>query len=187
MGARLPTSRRASTAEGSATAGKSAAATRGTATPAAIKTPAHVPGSPHAADQTGVVAQAAHNRNHDQPSDNQEQKEPGGVGPMLYRVGNVGLSDTSGVAAQHPQDCHGAGNYSGVEIPAAELRQDVVLDDHAGAGVRQFTFQPVAKLDPDLALLGRHDQQSAGVPALLANSPKAPELIAEILDRVALQ
>ena len=59
----------------------------------------------------------------------------------------------------------------------------MVLLDRVG----ELALEPVADLDAHLVLGRRHDQQRAGVLVLLADAPVAAELIAVILDRIALQ
>ena len=71
--------------------------------------------------------------------------------------------------------------------PRAELRQDRVLDDELRHGVGHDRLEPAADLDAHLALVRRDDEQDAVVLALLADAPLAAELIAVVLDRVALQ
>ena len=53
--------------------------------------------------------------------------------------------------------------------------------------VGQRALEPIADLDPHLALLRRDDQQRAVVLALLADAPGAAELVAVVGDVVALQ
>ena len=57
------------------------------------------------------------------------------------------------------------------EIAGAKARQDGVVDDQARHRVGQRALEPVADLDPHLALVGRDDQQRAVVLALLADAP----------------
>src|SRR3546814_942476 len=56
-----------------------------------------------------------------------------------------------------------------------------------GGGVRQVALEAVADLDPHRPLTGRNDEQRAVVAALLADAPMAAELVAEVVDRGALQ
>jgi hypothetical protein len=72
------------------------------------------------------------------------------------------------------------------EVALAEARQDRILDD-LGQSIGQHAFEAAADLDPDLALAGRDNQDHAIVQLLGANAPMTAELIAEILDGVALQ
>ena len=72
-------------------------------------------------------------------------------------------------------------------IVGAEARDDRVLDDQPGDRVGERAFEPVADLDAHLALARHDDQQRAVVLALLADLPVAAELVAEVLDRGALQ
>ena len=88
---------------------------------------------------------------------------------------------------QHVLDVAHAGADAGREVAAAELGQDRVLDDELRQGVGHHRLEPAADLDPDLVLVGRDDEQDAVVLALLADAPRAAELVAEVLDRVALQ
>ena len=53
--------------------------------------------------------------------------------------------------------------------------------------VGQLRLEAAADLDAHLAVVGRDDQQNAVVLAGLADLPVAAELIAEVLDRLALQ
>ena len=62
-----------------------------------------------------------------------------------------------------------------------------MVDDDAGKRVGQHRFEPVAHLDPHLALLGGDDQDRAIVGAFEPDAPAAAETIAIILDRIALQ
>ena len=54
-------------------------------------------------------------------------------------------------------------------------------------GVGQRAFKAIAHFDPDLAFVGRDDEQHAVVLVLLADLPASPELISVILDRRPLQ
>src|SRR3546814_2401248 len=65
--------------------------------------------------------------------------------------------------------------------------QVLLVEDYARQGVGQHGFEAVADLDPHLALIGRDDKQRAVVLVLLPDRPCAAELIAVILDRIALQ
>ena len=53
--------------------------------------------------------------------------------------------------------------------------------------IRHRAFEAVADLDPDIMLLGRHDQQQAVVLALLPDAPAAAKRNAPILDGITLQ
>ena len=73
------------------------------------------------------------------------------------------------------------------EAAAPELGQNPVPDDQRAEQVGELRLKPASDLDADLVLRGRHDEDHAVVRALLADAPGAPELVAEILDRIALQ
>ena len=73
------------------------------------------------------------------------------------------------------------------EVAGAEARQDPVLDDDLRQRVGEDRLEPVADLDADLALVGRDDEEDAVIELGGADAPMAAELIAEILDRIALQ
>ena len=77
--------------------------------------------------------------------------------------------------------------HAALDVAGAELGQHLFLQDHAGQGVGEHRLQAVADLDAHLVFAGRHDEQGAVVLALLADAPGAAELIAVVLDRIALQ
>src|SRR5262249_61873190 len=88
-----------------------------------------------------------------------------------------------GVAGEHADDVvDGAADAAG-DVVGAKARDDRVLDDELGDGVGERALEPVADLDAHLAVGWRHDQQHAGVLALLSDSPAATELNPEVLDR----
>ncbi len=74
-----------------------------------------------------------------------------------------------------------------LEVARAELRKHLLLQDQAGKGVGQHWLQAIADLDADLVLGGDDDEQGAVVLALLADAPGAAELVAVVVDGVALQ
>ena len=73
------------------------------------------------------------------------------------------------------------------KVVAPERRQDGVLDDQLGHQVGELRLEPAADLDAHLAVAGRDDQDHAVVLVLLADRPRPPEAVAEVLDRIALQ
>jgi len=76
-------------------------------------------------------------------------------------------------------------------IPAStsrsEPRNDRVLDDHPRQRVGQDSLEAIPDLDSHFALVRSDDEQRTVVLALLADAPRPTKLIAEILDRRALQ
>ena len=74
-----------------------------------------------------------------------------------------------------------------LHLPGAECGEDLLLDDHAGEGVGEHALEAVADLHAHLPLLGRDQQDRAVVLGLLADPPGAAELVAVLLDLVALQ
>ena len=78
-------------------------------------------------------------------------------------------------------------DHAARNIPGAELRQDLGLDDVAGERVGQDGLKPIADLDPHLVLLRRDDQKDAVVLALLTDAPVTPELVAIVGDLLPLQ
>src|SRR5262245_49248207 len=72
-------------------------------------------------------------------------------------------------------------------IAFAERGQDYVLDDQPALGIGHDTLQAVADFDADLSLVGRDNQKRAVVLPLLSDAPGAAELIAVVLNGVALE
>ena len=76
---------------------------------------------------------------------------------------------------------------AGVIIALLERRPHHLFDDDLRLRIGQNTFKAVADFDADLVFRRRDDDQRAVVLALLADAPGAAELIAVVLDRIALQ
>jgi len=72
------------------------------------------------------------------------------------------------LAADRAEDGRHARLDAAREILLLELRHDLLADDLRAEPVRQRALQSVADLDADLAVLGRHEQQSAVVAPLLS-------------------
>ena len=104
---------------------------------------------------------------------------------IVARLG--ALLDLGGIAGEHQNDVAHAILDAAGKVALAEARQDRVLDDDLGQSIGEDALETAADLDPDLALVGRDDQDHAIVQLLGADAPMAAELIAEILDGVALQ
>src|SRR6266851_4676781 len=68
-----------------------------------------------------------------------------------------------------------------------EAWQDVVVDYRAADRIGKRALEAVADLVSHLVLLGRHDKEHAVALFFLADAPFASQLIAEILDGVALK
>src|SRR5579864_2292873 len=92
-----------------------------------------------------------------------------------------------GSVAQRAEDGRGAIEDSGVEVAVAKSRQDFFLDDDAARRIGEPPFEAVADLDAGFAFVRRDDQDGAVVLTLLPDAPGAPELVAVVLDRMALQ
>jgi hypothetical protein len=127
----------------------------------------------------------------DDEQDQQGQDRRGAGAPFrllrdLEGLGRLGL----GLVVRQGQlgdDRVGPRRDPAFQVAGLELRQDDGLDDDAGQGVGQDRLQAVADLDAHLAFGRSHDQQGAGVGPLLANAPGAAQLVAIVLDLVALQ
>ena len=105
-----------------------------------------------------------------------------GVPAPLDALGKLGS-----VAGEHELDVlHALLDAAGV-IAGAEARQHGAVDDDVGHGVGEDRLEPAADLDAHLALVRRDDEEDAVVLLLGADAPMAAELIAVILDGVALQ
>jgi hypothetical protein len=100
------------------------------------------------------------------------------LGPLLDRLC---------VSQQHVLEVAHAGADAAGEVAAPKRRQDRVLDDELAQEVGDDGLQPAPDLDANAALVGRDDEQHAVVAAGLADAPSAAELVAEVLDLVALQ
>src|SRR5262245_13792780 len=194
----LPTSRGTAAAERAAAAREAASRA---ATGAAPASRAAAPGArnddgaavaPSAlADARGVGSLARlcldhQQRQPDEKDQHDQRRRKAAASISLYRGAGARLH-RFGVAEQHVTDVLHAGFDAGGEIAAPERRQDRILDDELAHGVGELGLQPAPDLDAHLALLGRYDQNYAVVLALLAELPAAAELIAKVLDFIALQ
>ena len=81
----------------------------------------------------------------------------------------------------------GACQHARVVVAAPKRRQHVAIDNHAAGRVSEFTFEAVPDLDTNLVHIGRDYHHRAGVGPLLPDPPMTSKLIAEVLDRKALQ
>src|SRR5438552_9578342 len=176
-----PAPRGAAATEGSAATGEAsapAAAAEPTAAEAADVGAGNAP-----VTRTAVTPHQQHQEKHDEDEIDPERRDRQRRAPLLLCRRRRG----SGIAAEHAKEHGCAREHAAVQIAALEGRQDIALDDRPGERVRERALEAIADLDPHLALVGRHDQQRAGVLVLLADAPVAAELIAEILDRQTLE
>src|SRR5262249_22820109 len=90
-------------------------------------------------------------------------------------------------AAEHLNDLFGARHDAARHIVLAEQRQDPLLDDELRHCVGKLALQPIADLDPHLALGRRDDQQDAVVLSLLADLPGTAETHAVVLDAASFE
>ncbi len=97
------------------------------------------------------------------------------------------LLDLGGVAGEHQHDVANSVLDTAGKIAGTETRQDRILDDDLGQGVGEDRLKPAADLDADLVIVGGDNEKDAVVQLLGADAPMATELIAELLDAVALQ
>ena len=134
------------------------------------------------------MAQPIENENSPRPKEEQapeDEKLP----RNLRRIGNrlrLGLGRKR-IASQNLDDCLCAVENAGVEVAAAERRQNGLFDDDSALRVGERAFEAVTNLDANLVFLGRDDEQRSRVGALLPDALMAAELIAEVLDRETLQ
>ena len=91
------------------------------------------------------------------------------------------------VAGQRERDVAHAVLNAGGKVARAEVRQDRILDDDLRPRVGEDRFEPAPDLDAHLALVRRDDEKHAIVQLLGADAPMAAELIAVVLDGIALQ
>ena len=91
------------------------------------------------------------------------------------------------VARKHVDDAVDAALDAAGKVLGLEARDDGAGDDDRRQRVGQRTFEPVADLDPHLALVGRDQKQHAVILLCLAELPEAEELIGVGLDVAALQ
>jgi len=68
-----------------------------------------------------------------------------------------------------------------------EIRQDDLINDLAGGCIGQHRLQPISNLNTDLTFLGSDDQQDAVIFALLPDMPVSSQLVAIVIDAVAIQ
>ncbi len=99
------------------------------------------------------------------------------VAALRSRRGNGGVGPELG------EDRIDAGGHARADVALAEFGDDLLVDDDVGQRVGQDGLEAIADLDPQLAVVGRDDEDRAGVLALLADAPRAAELIAIVLDR----
>lgn len=187
----LPASARPAAAGAATAAGeRAAAAAPGRAASAAptAATPAAAPGiaSPDRAAAMAAVnlaAVRAAGEKHEQDEGNDEDEE------ARAAAGWVGLRVALGAAAAAVFAAGGgdhgvhAGGEAGVEIAAAEVRGDFVLDDLLGEGVGQRAFEAIAGGDAKAALGGEDEKDRAVALALRAGMPRFENAHGVILER----
>src|SRR5581483_10268303 len=193
----LPSPRGAAASEGATAPGESTAATKAataeaptapTAAPtAATATAQHAekePGQPAAARARGPAPAATHGAQHRQQNED-EDEEHQESGPTL--VPHLPPLRRELVAAQHRENCVRTGGNAPCVVPAAEMWGYHVVNDQHALRVRERAFEAVADLDTHPLLTGIDDQQHAVVLALLADAPVTAELVAVILDGIAIE
>ena len=114
---------------------------------------------------------------------NDAERDPG-TRPFRRRSPRLRLG---GVQPQLPINGVNALFDAALEIAFAEGRQNLTLDDQGRQGIGQHGFEPIADLDPDLALAGRDDEQDAVVLLGLTDAPGPAQLISVVLDLITLE
>src|SRR5579875_2647111 len=118
----------------------------------------NVPGAADAPDDARIASHRAHQQHVHQPDAKQPDDQPGVDRAGIGRARAARRRGAFGLAAQHFEYRASSRQHAGIEIAAAELRQDIALDDETGFGVGQLSLQTVADLDPDLAFLRRYNE-----------------------------
>ena len=85
------------------------------------------------------------------------------------------------------QACRAPSLDPALQVAGPKARQNQRLDNGAGGGVGQHALEPVAGLDPHLALVRRHQEQGAVVLLRPAEVPVTKQPVRELLDAEALQ
>src|SRR3954452_872539 len=188
-----PASGRPAAPERAATAGKTAtigepAGRAGGPVRARPRGPAARPAVARSA-ATAVARDGPNQREEHESEDEENQQHDQDRIPTRRRLRPFGrtLLPFRGVAGEHADDVVDTTCDAAREIAGAEPRGDPVLDDEPGNSVGKRALEAIAHLDAHLALVRRHDQQHAVVLALLTDLPAAAKLVAEVLDRRALQ
>src|SRR3990170_7308406 len=119
-----------------------------------------------------------------EPENHQEPVDDGIVG-VTARL--AALLHLGGIAGEHENDVADPVLDAAAKVAFAKTRQDSVFDDDLGQRIGEGALEPAADLAPHFALIRRDDKDDAIVESLGADAPVTPELIAEILDGVALQ
>ena len=106
-----------------------------------------------------------------------------------WDLGHLGDNSLSFILGQGQlvNDRLGTGNDTLFDIPCPEIWQDLSLNNVGGQGVGQDRLQTIAHLDPHLAVIGGDQQDHAVIAGLVANPPCPTQLIAIILNGIALQ
>ena len=120
----------------------------------------------------------------DQGQDEQEREQR--AQPRDILRGRAAHGRGQRLAVDHPHHAIRGRRDTAVEIAAAELWHDVLVDDAVGDGVGQRTLEAVADLDPDLSVLQRDQQQRAIVDALASELPGLRDAQRVLLDRLRL-
>ena len=109
---------------------------------------------------------------------------------VLARIVLVALGprlELGGVAFEHHDDVVDRLADAAGKIAGPEGRNHRVLDDQPRVQIGQRALQPVAHLDPHLAVVARHQQQNAIVLARLAELPGAEQAIGIVFQRLAVE
>jgi hypothetical protein len=125
--------------------------------------------------------------NEHEDGDEEQNGEPIDGGLVGIVPGSGARLDLRRIAGQRQRDITHAVLDTAREIAGAEARQDRIVDDDPRQGIGEDRLQSVADFDTDLALVRRDDQEHAIVELLGADAPVPAELIAVVLDLVALQ
>lgn len=92
------------------------------------------------------------------------------------------------IAAQNTQKRRCPDKNAGVEIALPKFGQDEIPDDQPALCIGEPTLQAVADLlNPHIAFVRRYQQQCTVVLTLLSDPPGAAQLIAKVVDGIALK
>lgn len=103
---------------------------------------------------------------------------------LRFRALRVRAAGSFVFAPRCGQDRIHAASDAGIEIPGAELRPDLVIDDIIGRDVGDRSLQTIADLDPHLPILRKDEEDSPIILPLLAYAPRRRRALGEILELV---
>lgn len=106
-----------------------------------------------------------------------------------FQTGNmaVRILDRHCFSAEDRKNSLRAVNNALFHMARAKIRHNNLIDDLAGGRIGKHRFQPVSNLDADLVFMRGDYQQNAVVLTLLPDMPVSAQLIAVVIDAVAVQ